>query len=141
MDAKTKKMVNALNEALEHELGAIIRYLHHSFLVMGPNRAPLVAFLRARAKDSLDHAVQLGEKVTALGGHPTVKIAEHMEEGDQTVEQILKEELEAERKSFEIYVKRLPLFRENLPLEFMMQQFIIEENEHIESLEKLLRKE
>jgi bacterioferritin len=141
MNAGTKKMVDALNEALEHELGAIIRYLHHSFLVMGPNRAPLVAFLRARAKDSVDHAVQLGEKVTALGGHPTVKIAEHMEPGRQSVEEILREELEAEKKSFEVYVKRLPLFKNNLPLEFMMQQFIIEENEHIESLEKLLRKE
>lgn len=141
MDAKTQKMVDALNEALEHELGAIIRYLHHSFLVMGPSRDPLVSFLRARAKDSVNHAIQLGEKVTALGGHPTVKIAEHMEAGSQSVTEILQEELDAEKKSFDVYVKRLPLFQSNLPLEFMMQQFIIEENEHIESLEKLLRKD
>jgi len=140
VDAKTKKMVDALNEALEHELGAIIRYLHHSFLVMGPNRQPLVGFLRARAKESLDHAVALGEKVTALGGHPTVKIVEHMEPGHQTTEEILREELESEKEAFAVYVKRLPAFKDNLPLEFMMQQFIIEENEHIEGLEKLLRK-
>lgn len=139
MDAQTKKIVDALNEALEHELGAIIRYLHHSFQVMGPNRGPLVDFLRARAKDSFDHAQALGEKVTALGGHPTVKIAEHMTSGDQTLEQILREELDAEKKSFDVYLKRLPLFKDRLALEFMMQNFIIEENEHIESLEKLLR--
>lgn len=141
MDAKAKKVVDSLNEALEHELGAIIRYLHHSFLVMGPNRGPIVQFLRARAKDSMDHAIQLGEKVTALGGHPTVKIAEHMEPGDQTLEEMLHEELEAEKKSFEVYKKRMPLFRDNPALEYLMQNFIIEEQEHIESLEKLLRKQ
>jgi bacterioferritin len=139
MNDGTKKMVDALNQALEHELGAIVRYLHHSYLVMGPTRDPMISFLRGRAKDSMDHANVLGEKITALGGHPSVKIAEHMEQGDQSLEEMLKEELEAEKKAFQIYVEKLPLFQENLPLEYMMQQFIIEESEHIDSLEKLLR--
>lgn len=141
MDDGTEKMVGALNEALEHELGAIVRYLHHSYLVMGPNRDPMISFLRARAKDSMDHANVLGEKITALGGHPSVKIAEHMEPGNQTLQEMLKEELDAEKDAFQIYVEKLPLFKKNLALEYMMQQFIIEESEHIESLEKLLRKE
>ncbi len=141
MDDGTEKMVGALNEALEHELGAIVRYLHHSYLVMGPNRDPMISFLRTRAKDSMDHANVLGEKITALGGHPSVKIAEHMEPGNQTLQEMLKEELDAEKDAFQIYVEKLPLFKKNLALEYMMQQFIIEESEHIESLEKLLRKE
>ena len=139
MNDGTKRMVDALNQALEHELGAIVRYLHHSYLVMGPTRDPMISFLRARAKDSMDHANVLGEKITALGGHPSVKIAEHMEPGDQSMEEMLKEELEAEKAAFQVYVEKLPLFKENLALEYMMQQFIIEESEHIDSLEKLLR--
>lgn len=140
MDKKTQQIIDALNEALEHELGAIIRYLHHSFLVMGPNRGPIVDFLKARAKDSFAHAEKLGDKITALGGHPTVKVAEHMEPGDQSVEEMLHEELDAEKKSYAVYLKKLPLFAGNPPLEYMMQGFIIEEADHIESLEKLLRK-
>ena len=69
-----KKVLEALNLDLEHEMSAMIRYLHHSFIVTGPLRGTLVNMFRTKARESMDHAITLGEKITALGGHPSVKI-------------------------------------------------------------------
>ena len=68
-----KKVLEALNLDLEHEMSAIIRYLHHSFIVTGPLRGSLVPMFRNKATDSMQHAIKLGEKISALGGHPSVK--------------------------------------------------------------------
>ena len=57
-----KKILDALNLDLEHEMAAIVRYLHHSFIVTGPTRGPLVDMFRRQAQDSMQHAIKLGEK-------------------------------------------------------------------------------
>src|SRR6201987_1302395 len=98
-----KKVLEALNQDLEHEMAAIVRYLHHSFIVTGPIRGPLVAMFRQQAQDSIQHAIKLGEKIVALGGHPSVKVQEVYEPGDQSIEEMLREDLEMERKHLELY--------------------------------------
>jgi bacterioferritin (cytochrome b1) len=49
------KVVQALNLDLEHEMSAMILYLHHSFIVAGPGRGPLVNLFRQRAQDCMIH--------------------------------------------------------------------------------------
>ncbi len=133
-----KKVLEALNLDLEHEMSAMIRYLHHSFIVTGPLRGSLVSMFRTKARDSMDHAIKLGEKITALGGHPSVKIQEIYEPGDQTIEEMLKENLECERQHLEMYEKQLSIVQDNTPLRLMMEQVIVEEAAHIEDLEMYL---
>ena len=72
------KVIAGLNQALEREMGNVIRYLHHSFLVRGVNRGPLVEFFRNQAQESFQHATAIGEKIVALGGHPCRKLAERV---------------------------------------------------------------
>lgn len=133
-----KKVLEALNLDLEHEMSAIVRYLHHSFIVTGPNRGPLVTMFRAQAQDSMTHAIKLGEKVVALGGHPSVKIQEVYEPGEQTIEQMLEEDLEMEKHHLEMYEKQLNLVQDNTALKLMLEQIIVEETGHIEQLEMYL---
>ena len=38
-----------LNEILETELSGVVRYTHFSLIIIGPNRIPLVAFMKAQA--------------------------------------------------------------------------------------------
>jgi bacterioferritin len=133
------KVLEALNLDLEHEMSAMIRYLHHSFIVSGPLRGPLVGMFRNKATDSMQHAIKLGEKITALGGHPSVKIQEIYEPGDQTIEEMLLENLDAEKMHLEMYEKQLALVHDNTPLRLMMEQVIVEESAHIEELEMYLR--
>lgn len=134
-----KKVLEALNLDLEHEMTSMVRYLHHSFIVSGPIRAPLVSMFRNMAADSMQHAIKLGEKITALGGHPSVKIQEIYEPGEQSILEMLKENLEAEKSHLELYEKQLELVQDNTPLRLMLEQVVVEESDHIEQLEMYLR--
>ena len=134
-----EKVLEALNLDLEHEMSAMIRYLHHSFIVAGPLRGSLVQMFRKQAADSMQHAIKLGEKITALGGHPSVNIQAIYEPGEQSIEDMLKEDLDAERQHLEMYEKQLKLVEDNTPLRLMMEQVIVEESQHIDELEMYLR--
>src|SRR5579885_2761351 len=123
------KVLQALNLDLEHEMSAMIRYLHHSFLVSGPGRGPLVSLFRTRARDCMDHAIKLGEKIVALGGHPSVKIHEP---GEQTIEEMLRENLEVEKMHLGIYEEQLQLVHDNTPLRLLLEQMLVEESERSE---------
>jgi bacterioferritin len=133
------EVIKALNEALEGELGEMVRYIHHSFHVYGHGRNPIVGLLRARAKESMDHAILLGEKIIALGGNPTAKVSEVLEPKKETVEEILKDTLAAEKESLETYKKYLPLVQDDVALDFLLRKQIADEQEHVDELEKLLR--
>lgn len=140
MEKLKEKLIKALNEDLEKEMAGIVRYLHHSFIIFGPHRGPLVQMFRTQATESMNHAIQLGEKITALGGHPTVKVDQVFEPGHQTVEEMLQEDLKAEKKQLELYASQLKEFEEhNLPMKLMLEQIIIDEQTHIDEIEKYLR--
>lgn len=133
-----KKVLEALNLDLEHEMSAIVRYLHHSFIVTGPNRGPLVQMFRAQATDSIQHAIKLGEKIFALGGHPSVKIQEVYEPGEQSIEEMLEEDLQMEKDHLSRFEKQLDLVQDNTALKLMLEQIIVEETAHVEELEMYL---
>ena len=70
-----QKTIDILNSIMEFELAGVVRYTHYSLMVTGPNRIPIVAFFKAQAAESLLHAQQVGEILTGLEGHPTLRIA------------------------------------------------------------------
>ena len=140
MEKADEKLIKALNQDLEKEMAGIVRYLHHSFIVFGPNRGPLVQMFRTQATESMTHAIQLGEKITALGGHPTVKVDQVFEPGHQTVEDMLAEDLKAEKQQLGLYTEQLREFGdENLPMKLMLEQIIVSEQTHVDEMEKYLR--
>lgn len=140
MNAKTKKLIEHLNKDLERELTQIVRYLHHSFIVQGPIRGSLVGMFREQAKESTDHAIKLGEKITALGGHPTVNVSQIFEPGDQTLEEMLEEDLEAEEEALREYKKHLKEAQGDIAVRLLLEQIIFEEQTHVEDLRKYLKK-
>ena len=133
-----QKVLDALNLDLEHEMAAIVRYLHHSFIVTGPTRGPLVSMFRRQAQDSMQHAIKLGEKICALGGHPSVRVQQVYEPGDQTIEEMLREDLDMEREHLALYEKQLQLFQNNTALRLMLEQILVEETQHVDELEMYL---
>ena len=133
-------LIKSLNEGLEKEMAAVVRYLHHSFIVFGPNRGPLVEMFRAQAQEAMTHAIQLGEKITALGGHPTVKVDQVFEPGHETIEDMIEEDLKAEKEQLELYTKQLKEFGgENLTLKLMLENIIVAEQAHVDDMEKYLK--
>ena len=110
LDAKlNKKIVESLNHILELELAGVVRYMHYSFMIFGHNRIPIVAWLREQATESSAHAVLAGEHITALGGHPSLKIGSLLETHQHDVNEILKEAHEHEKEGLDAYYSLLEL--------------------------------
>jgi len=135
-----KKVIEALNELLEHELAGVVRYTHYAFMVFGHNRIPICSWLRGQAKESLAHADQIGEHITAIGGHPSLKIGKLLESNKHKINDILKESLEHEKVQVELYKKLLKLVQDDsIFLEEFARDMIAEEEMHIAEVEKMLQ--
>ena len=132
-------VIQALNLALERELAGMVRYLHHSFIVLGPGRGPLVQLFRSLVQDSMVHATLLGEKIVALGGHPSVKIEEVEEPGEQTLLEMIQEDIAMEEQHIEMYEQNLKDFQKDIVLKLMYEQIILEETTHLEQLQLYVR--
>ena len=98
-----EKILQCLNNILELELAGVVRYTHYAFMVQGPYRLSVVNWLREQAKESLMHAEMVGEHITSLGEHPTLKIGELLETHKHSTEDILNECLEHERSAIKAY--------------------------------------
>ena len=97
------RVCEILNKIVEMEMAGVVRYAHSSLMVAGPYRIPIVGFLQEQANESLAHALQAGEYITGLGGHPSQEIAHIEDVNDHSIRQILEESLEHEQKAVEMY--------------------------------------
>lgn len=138
---RDEKVIAGLNEALKMEMAAIVSYLHQSFRVFGLESPGIIKLLRQQAQESLEHAIKLGEKITALGANPSVEIREILEpDENQTTEEMLKEDLEQEIEARDHYLALLPLVKDDVILEDFIRQFVLEESDHIEVWQRLLER-
>lgn len=139
---KKEKAIEILNQILEHELSGVVRYTHYALMVFGPNRIPICSWLRGQGQESLLHADQAGEHITALGGHPSLKIAKLLETHKHTIEDILKESLEHETIQVDLYRALLKEVKdESIFLEEFARKMIAEEEMHIAEVQKMLRRD
>lgn len=137
-EGKTQVLAQ-LDKILEAELSGVVRYLHYSFMIFGPNRIPITKWFRDHATEGINHAVQIGEKITALGGHPSLKVKPVPETNNHNVLEILKESLEFEHEGLGLYHDLLKMVDGDVALEEMVRQLISEETAHIEEVEKMIR--
>lgn len=134
-----KKVIEALNGAMNLEIEGAIEYLYLSFNVFGSSRKLLQGFLREQAQEGFDHATKMAEKLTALGGTPDLKVSIQYRPEKLSAKQILKRGLEREKKALELYKSALPLAGDDVSLEDLLRSQIASEQEHCEEVEKLLR--
>lgn len=133
-------VIAALNDILEAELSGVVRYTHYSLMIIGPNRIPLVDFMKEQANESLLHAQQVGEILTGLGGHPSLAIAQIEETNEHGIEQILQESLEHELRAVSLYRALLAtVVDRSIFLEEFARGLIAQEEEHQLELRKMLR--
>lgn len=135
-----QKTIDILNSIMEFELAGVVRYTHYSLMVTGPNRLPIVAFFKAQASESLLHAQQVGEILTGLDGHPTLRIAQMEETFKHTVKDILEESLSHEKKALDMYKTLLETVEDaSIYLEEFARGMIGQEELHNLELKKMLR--
>lgn len=136
----TAKTVKILDKILQTELAGVVRYTHYALMVTGPNRIPIVAFLKQQANESLVHAQQVGEILTGLEGHPSMSITPVEETHRHNVEAILRESLNHEVQAVALYRELLEAVQDaSIYLEEFARSMIGQEELHQMELRKMLR--
>lgn len=134
-----KDILAQLDKLLEAELSGVVRYLHYSFMIFGPNRIPITGWFRDHATEGMKHATLIGEKITALGGHASVKVKPVPETNKHNVLDMLAESLEYERETLKMYYDLLGTVEGDVPLEEMVRALIADETGHVEEVEKMIK--
>jgi len=125
---------------MEYELAGVVRYTHYALMITGPNRLPIVQFMRGQANESLLHAQEVGEILTGLEGHPTLGIAEIEETHQHDIGAILRESLNHEQRALNLYKQLLELVEDaSVYLEEFARTMIKTEELHTIELKKMLR--
>ena len=139
-DLNENKVCEILNKIVEMEMAGVVRYAHSSLMVAGPYRIPIVAFLQEQANESLAHALQAGEYITGLGGHPSQDISPIEDVNDHSIRQILEESLEHEQKAVGMYKE---LLMEVADASIMLEEYargqIGMEEQHALEIKKMLQ--
>lgn len=135
-----EKIINILNDILEYELAGVVKYTHFALMVAGPNRITLDNFFKAQATESLEHALQAGELLTGLGGHPSQKIPNIKETNQHLVNNLLEESLSHENEAVKLYQNLLEESQDkSLYIEEYAREMIKTEEMHSLEVKKMLR--
>lgn len=133
-------VLGVLNQILEAELAGVVRYTHYSLMVYGYGRIPIVHWLQGQAAESLAHAQEAGEYITAIGGHPSLGIGKLLEGEKHDVGAILRESLAHEREALALYRALLDLVEgRDIMLEEYARQMVAAESKHASEVDKMLR--
>ena len=140
-DTDKKSAIEVLNKIMELELAGVVRYVHYSLMVYGYGRIPIVSWLKGNADESMMHAHKAGEFVTMLGGHPSLKIGPLLETHQHDIGDILRESLEQEKSTLDAYYELLKLAEgKSVSLEEYAREMILLEEQHLDEVNKMLRK-
>ena len=138
-DVLKKQLIDGLNDDLNHELEAVLRYLYHVCSATGLLGHELREELQADLQSELEHAVFLADKITALGGE--VQINPSMPKKVRTAKQMMQIDIEEEHKVIASYTERI-LQAESFGdkgLVIRLEDLLAQETDHAESLERLSR--
>lgn len=138
-DALRRELIEGLNEDLNLELEAVLRYLYHSSSATGLLGHELREELSSDIQGELNHAVFLADKITALGGE--LKIDPAMPKPARTAKQMMQIDIEAERQVIANYTTRIQQAEAfgDKGLVIRLEDMLAEETDHAESLERLGR--
>jgi bacterioferritin len=134
-----QEMINALNEDLAGELGAVIQYITYAAKATGPFRPQLAQFFLAEVPDEQGHAQFLANKIVALGGEPTTKPREVP--AAKTDREMVEAVRNAEKRAVADYTKRAKQAEDfgDKGLVVQLEDIVRDETGHLEETERLLR--
>jgi bacterioferritin len=138
-------VVKLLNEALATEIVCVLRYKRHYYMAKGIHAESVAAEFLEHAGEEQQHADQIAERITQLGGAPdfspegltTRSHAEYVE-GD-SLEDMIKEDLVAERIAIDSYREIIEyLGNADITTRRLLEEILATEEEHADDLASLL---
>lgn len=138
-------VVNILNEALATEIVCVLRYKRHYYMASGIHAQSVAAEFLEHANEEQQHADQIAERITQLGGAPNFSpegllTRSHSDyvEGDDLADMI-KENLVAERIAIDSYRDIVDYLGNADPTSRrIMEEILAVEEEHAEDMSTLL---
>lgn len=138
-------VIKVLNEALATEIVCVLRYKRHHYTAKGIHSLAVAEEFLEHANEEQIHADKIAERITQLDGEPDFNPAgilsrSHSEyvEGNTLLEMI-KEDLIAERIAIESYSEIIRYLGENDPTSRrLMEEILAKEEEHAEDMKTLL---
>ena len=143
--ADRRVVLKLLNEALATEIICTLRYKRHYYMAQGIHAESVAAEFLEHANEEQQHADQIAERITQLGGEPdfspdglaTRSHAEYVE-GD-TLEDMIREDLVAERIAIDSYREMAEYFGMNdITSRRLIEEILAKEEEHADDLANLL---
>jgi len=143
--ADREVVLKLLNEALATEIICTLRYKRHYYMAKGIHAESVASEFLQHAQEEQQHADQLAERITKLGGAPdfspdglaTRSHAEYVE-GD-SLEDMIKEDLIAERIAIDSYREMVNyLGQDDSTSRRLLEEILAKEEEHADDLASLL---
>ena len=140
-----RESVNVLNEALATEIMCVLRYRFHYVTATGIHSAAVAEEFLENAQQEQEHASRIARRIKELGGKPEMNPAivaktSHTEyEEGNTLADMIREDLVAERIVIETYRQMINYFGGKDPTSrTMMEEILANEEEHADELSDLL---
>ena len=131
------KVIEKLNDCLRHEWTGVAQYAQAGFLVAGLWREVYSKMFFDNAEESFGHAKLVGEKITALGGVPTIERKSVKQTNDLT--EMLNNGLEFETAAVKLYTEALALAEGDRALVVFLEDILKEEQEGVDEFTMILR--
>lgn len=142
---KIEDACKLLNDALATEIMCVLRYRHHQIIAKGIDRPQVAAEFEEHADDEEKHMLMIAERINQLGGNPdfnpgTIQNRTATEYGSGTsLEELIKEDLIAERIAIMVYRKMIAWFGNGDPTtRRMLEEILKDEEDHADDLADLL---
>ena len=134
-----KEVIDILNEALKHELGAVNQYWLHYRLLDNWGYTRLAKKERKESIEEMEHADKLVTRIIFLEGMPNLQYVAPLMIG-QHIKEVLECDLKIEFIARDLYVKGRDLCRskEDLVSMRLFEELLEDEEGHIDFLETQL---
>lgn len=133
-----QKIIDKLNVILRHEWTGVAQYAQAGFVVSGLWREVFSASFFEAAEESFGHAKLIGEKISALGGIPTVE--RNAIKQTQDLNEMLQNALEFETTAVKHYTEAIELVGDDdRALVILLEDVLKEEQEGVDEFTKILR--
>lgn len=145
---EVSELINRLNKAFADEWLAYYQYWLGAKIAVGVPKKEVVSELEEHAKEELEHAEKLAERIIQLGGTPLLEPKKWYTEStcgysapkDPDVCALLDQNIRGERCAIHAYEKLLEFTENKDPVTYdMILEIQKDEIEHEEDLEALLR--
>jgi bacterioferritin len=134
-----KEVIDVLNEALKHELGAVNQYWLHYRLLDNWGYTRLAKKERKESIEEMEHADKLIERIIFLDGFPNLQVLDPLRIG-QNVKEILDCDLAAEMSARALYQEAATYCHgvKDYVSRDLFEKLMHDEEEHIDFLETQL---